>query len=243
MTTKDLTALLMQRYSGLEYAFLTQVRNGTGNNYSRTADGIAMSLFNSRGLFLHGFEIKVSRSDWLKELHKPDKAEEIGKYCHYWWIVAPDIKTVKPEELPDTWGLLVENNGKLVIAKKSTFMKPVPITYAFLAGILRRTKDSTVPLAFLEEQITSRANEIVKSNEYRERWRLDECEKLERKIKMFEERSGLKIDDWNLGDVADAVRVIKESQSENHFRRLQDIKHTAESIIEAVNKAYEKDSK
>ena len=42
----------------------------------------------SRGLYLHGFEIKVHRNDWLRELKNPAKAEEIAGYCHFWWVVA-----------------------------------------------------------------------------------------------------------------------------------------------------------
>jgi hypothetical protein len=89
MTAKELTKLLSERYKGPEYAFLPQVRNQTGYGNTRdgirTADGLALSLYPSRGIHLHGFEIKVSRSDWLTEKAFPAKADAIGKYCHFWW--------------------------------------------------------------------------------------------------------------------------------------------------------------
>jgi hypothetical protein len=49
-----------------------------------------MSLWPSRGIELHGIEIKVSRNDWLKELGDPAKADEIARFCDRWWVAAGD---------------------------------------------------------------------------------------------------------------------------------------------------------
>lgn len=57
---------------------------------------------------VHGFEIKVSRADWLSE-HRTqgEKSAPWRSYCNYWWLVVPNKGIVKPEELPAGWGLLV----------------------------------------------------------------------------------------------------------------------------------------
>ena len=84
----DVTKLLREKYKAPEYAYLTEVRNATG--YSRRdtyADGIAMSLWPSRGLEVMGFEIKVSRSDLLQELRALNKSAPIQKYCDRWHLV------------------------------------------------------------------------------------------------------------------------------------------------------------
>jgi hypothetical protein len=109
MTASDIERELMKRYPSGEYAYFSQVRNGTGfPRETRTADAMVLSLWPSRGLELYGFEIKVSRSDWLSELKNPKKAEELSQYCDYWYIVAPsDI--VEIGELPATWGLMAWN--------------------------------------------------------------------------------------------------------------------------------------
>lgn len=74
--------LLRRRYPAPAWAFLEEVRNQTGYARTiRTADALAMSLYPSRGLHLHGFEVKVSRADWFRELNDPKKAEEIAAYC------------------------------------------------------------------------------------------------------------------------------------------------------------------
>ena len=67
-TEDGLCKLLRYRFCQPEWAFLSQVRNGTGYlRTTRTADALAMSLWPSRGLHLYGFEIKVRKSDWKKD--------------------------------------------------------------------------------------------------------------------------------------------------------------------------------
>ena len=100
-TASDIEDLLSNRFCAPAWAFLPQVRNGTGFlNVTRTVDAIAMGLWPSRGLYMHGFEIKVRRGDWLNELRNPEKAEEIGQFCDFFWVVAPK-EVIKFEEVPD----------------------------------------------------------------------------------------------------------------------------------------------
>lgn len=117
LTERDVTALLRLKHSGTgnggngEWMFLAQVRNAAGFNATRTFDAMAMHLWPSRGHSLHIFEIKVSRSDWQRELAKPDKAEDAFKVADHFWIVAPS-GCVRSGELPDEWGLIeVTGNG------------------------------------------------------------------------------------------------------------------------------------
>jgi hypothetical protein len=70
--SQDVIAALRKKYPAAAWAFLEQVANGTGyaKKY-RWADALAMGLWPSRGMELHGIEVKVSRSDWLRELENP----------------------------------------------------------------------------------------------------------------------------------------------------------------------------
>ena len=118
MNALDLLSLLRSRYAkraanGPTWAFIEQVRNAAGFNATRTADAIAMALWPSRGLELHGFEIKVSRSDWLRELKDPSKA--VVELVDRWWIVAPE-SVVHPSELLPSWGLLVARNDRWLVS-------------------------------------------------------------------------------------------------------------------------------
>ena len=55
----DIHAALRLRYAQPEWAIMFEVANGTGAAQRRYADAIAMNLFPSRGLCVHGFEVKV----------------------------------------------------------------------------------------------------------------------------------------------------------------------------------------
>lgn len=133
-----------KHWSGQAYAWLFEVRNKTGASHAsyRYADALVMSLYPSRGLWLAGVEVKVDRSDWLRELRDPKKSSEIQSYCDHWWIATPE-NVIKPEELPPTWGHLEVRGTKVTRAKAAPKnKKPARITPEFLASVLRNISDN-----------------------------------------------------------------------------------------------------
>jgi hypothetical protein len=132
---------LRLRYPTPEWAFLEQVRNRTGYDAAspRYADVLAMNLYASRGMELHGIEVKVDRRDWLREARDPDKAEAIARYCHRWWIAAPP-RVVLLDELPEGWGLFAYEDGKLKVARPAPPREPVPPSLPFVGAILRNAQ-------------------------------------------------------------------------------------------------------
>ena len=138
-TAAHMRAALSKAHPTAEYVVLFEVQEGTGGSMGRRADAIIQSLWPSRGLELMGFEIKVSRADWLGELKDPSKAERIAQFCERWTIVAPP-GVVKVAEMPATWGLWEVNPETLAI--KRTKQAPLnenalPPTKAFFASLLR----------------------------------------------------------------------------------------------------------
>lgn len=227
MTEAAVCDILRQKWGGKEYAFLPQVRNQTGYaKRVRTADAIAMSLWPSRGLHLHGFEIKVSRSDWLHELKQPEKAEEIARFCHYWWLAARDVDIVKPGEVPPTWGFVVVSTGKPKVIQSPMLNKGAQVpTIEFVASLFRAMQECSPFIerdkavddaknagwqegkAWQEEQS---AKEVKHANEKREA--VEKC------ISEFESASGLTINDpwWKDG------RARKIGRAVQHVMRLGD---------------------
>lgn len=67
-------------------------------------DALVLGEWASQSYALHGFEIKVSRADWLRELRQPHKAA-LAAETDYWWLVSPP-GVATPEELPPGWGHL-----------------------------------------------------------------------------------------------------------------------------------------
>lgn len=97
----------VRRGNGIRWVCAEHVRNDSGFYAARTADFMAMDMWPGTGNALHGHEVKVSRSDWLAELRKPEKAIPFIEVVDHWWLVVPDASIVKDGELPVDWGLLV----------------------------------------------------------------------------------------------------------------------------------------
>lgn len=141
MRSEDVREALARKFCAPEYALFYEVGDATGGRQRRWADAIAMGLWPSRGLYLQGFEIKVSRSDWLSEMRNPAKAEAIARFCRHWWIVTPP-GIVKDDELPETWGLYeVKGNGLACVRKAPVMPDVQQIDMPFLAALLRRADE------------------------------------------------------------------------------------------------------
>lgn len=136
ITAVEINGALRTRFCAPEWATAFEVGERTGGS-SRRADCVAMNCYNSRGLEIHGVEVKAHRADWRRELKNPDKAEQgVFRYCDRWWIAAPK-GLVQPEELPENWGLLEFENGNLTQRVKAGKLSPIAPDKSFMASFLR----------------------------------------------------------------------------------------------------------
>lgn len=126
---------------GEEYVLMAEARRGAGftGNAGR-CDLLAIGTWESRGLQLVGHEIKVSRSDWVKELKAPSKADWIWRHCHQWFLAvsSPHAKIVQPGELPAAWGLMeIDPAGRVKIIEKAPVNRePIPVAWPMVVGWL-----------------------------------------------------------------------------------------------------------
>ncbi len=238
-----LTVLLKERFAAPEYAFLPHVRNGTGyvRRTTRTADALAMGLWPSRGLDLHGFEIKSDRRDWLNEKANPEKAEEIARFCDRWWLVTGAPGIVHVGELPPAWGLLVAEGGKLVLKMEAQKLEAQPLDRAQLAAILRRAAECVVPKAEIKAEVErayQRGREDGKklTDESHVHERHDH-ERIQASVKAFEAASGVEIDHWRGGPIGEAVRVVMRGGAAREERRLRELYETAQEVTAALQGA------
>lgn len=213
-------AALAQKFAAPEYAFIHHARNGTGyeRRTLRTADALALNLWPSRGLELHGFEIKTSRKDWLTEKDNPSKAEDIARFCDRWWLVVGDPAIVQRGDLPSTWGLLVpKSDGSLVVAVEAPKLDVLALDRLMLASILRRLSANMVPRDALKELAKADADARFAEHKRKfdgasERDRLAErVRELETRIDQFEKRSGVRIDAWGDLDIGAAVAAVVQA--------------------------------
>lgn len=247
VTEYDVAIALEKKYSGEEWAFFRQVRNGAGFSASRTCDAIAFNLWPSRGLTIIGFEIKCYRSDWLSELKNPRKSEEVMKNCDHWFLVTSTEEVARLEEIPATWGWMVKSPRVLSIKKQApqlNFTKNP--SKSFYAAVMKNAKMWTDPDELIQKKIEAAEKKAAAETERRLNTDIGaltkERDRLLQERKEFEEKSGLQIDSWNIGQIGEAVRslmradtrarsieylITRESQTQ---RELVDLKKEIASI-------------
>lgn len=173
--TATIRNLLRARHKGADWFLAFEVRDQPGfrarKNYF--ADAIAMNTWPSRGFALHGYEFKVSRSDWKKELENPEKADGIAQHCDYWWLVAPKDVALE-SEIPPTWGFMLATEKRLRVVRDAplrlrTFKGETrSLDRAFAASLLRRRHEEEP--AFQETlKIAVQAAEERKEREFEHR--------------------------------------------------------------------------
>lgn len=137
-TSDTLFAAVQASFPEPHFLTYREVRDSTGHDAERAADALALGMYRSRGRELHGFEFKISRSDWLRELAQPEKAESWFQYCDRWALVVSDATIVREGELPPNWGLAVPRKGRLKWLVKPQALEPLPISRHGLVALVYR---------------------------------------------------------------------------------------------------------
>lgn len=237
MTTKDLEARLAAKYSGEAYVMLWEVRDSTGfSNTGREADAMAFGVWPSRGLLVEGFEIKSSRQDWLRELQNPAKSESFVTACDFWWLVtAPDVSNLS--EIPATWGWLVANGNGLKVMKPAPQLTPREMGRPLLMSIVRNIARNYVPASKVKEQVEQRAEELSKQRRENNSWRLQELEKIDKRVKDFEAATGVSLADewsWPPKETGAIVRMVLDGMLKTDLENVLDAAKKTAEIITAL---------
>lgn len=242
-TEGRLMRLLRARYGGNAWGLLEHVRNGTGfQKDARTIDAIAMSLWPSRGLHLHAFELKVSRGDWLRELKDPAKAEDIRRFCEFWWVVtAPGV--VVPDEVPKTWGLL-EVKGKALRAVVDAPEQPAEAPdRLFLGALFRKLVEGAAGADVIRKERAEAYEEGKTDGRDQNKRDLEyETEKRERAeaiVEEFEGKTGLSFRWDPPADVIQAVQMVLRGEHRRLKPQLERLKRELEGLLTSCGKALE----
>jgi len=192
-----------------------EVRNRTGyGGQVRTADALAMSLYPSRGIELIGIEIKTSRSDWVKEMKEPAKAEAICRYCDRWYIFAGGKDIVRDGELPPNWGLMIPRGKHFVCVQSAPQLSPEPVSREFLASIFRTAVECSATEAALKAARSTgyddACNDRKQDSEIASSGYKREAARLVSVITDFEESSGVKIWRYGGGRIGEQVKAYYE---------------------------------
>jgi hypothetical protein len=220
LTTTQLQAMLGEKYPRDRYALFFDVPDNVGTNAHRRADAIAVGCWRSVGHLIDGFELKVSRSDWLRELASVTKADPFLERCDRWWLVTSSPTIAKLEELPACWGWMAVTKGGLRVQKPAPRL-PQPdsdrVHRLFMIGILRKLQDDLTRgpevAAIMQAAHEKREEEIEQRVKSRTEYDQRRVLQLQATLKKFEEKSGLKVEDWRLGNVAELVKAVDQMKS------------------------------
>lgn len=155
--------------AGAGAVYLTEV---TAPGSSRRADVVHVGLWQSRGAgCIDVCELKTSRSDFLRELNDPAKAEAWWPYSTTFSIVVPHISIAHPDDMPNGWGLMVPGSRgrRFKVLVKPAEREP-RITPSLLVTLLKNTE-------------TSRTNDLRHQRDYLQRQHTEQVRKLRHELR------------------------------------------------------------
>ncbi len=239
MKTADVRVALRNRFCAPEWSLFFEVGDATGARQRRWADAVAMNLYPSRGLEIHGFELKTSRSDWLRELKNPEKSAPVQRYCDRWWIVAPP-GVIVDGELPPTWGQYEAlPAGKLRQIVPAPRLDSEPIGREFIAAMLRRA--SAVDEDMVRSAVKLEVDRLTEQSEDRVRReiqiRTQRYEILKKAVDEVERISGVKINSLNSDEVGRAVKAVMTAGVMSAFGGIAGVKERAAAIVKSCDEA------
>lgn len=135
MKSHEVLDCLSERYCAPEWVFAKELSLVPGFVRNRRADAVAMNCFNGEpwGQAVLGFEVKVSRSDFLAEMKEPKKRAETYAGCDAVFLAVPK-GLVKPEEVPLDLGIIecwITGDTKYTrIKRKPEGMDKLPVPQA-----------------------------------------------------------------------------------------------------------------
>jgi hypothetical protein len=216
--------LLRANYPPPAYACFDEVPETTGGRAFNRADLVVVGLWPSRGMEITGIEIKASRSDWLRELKNPKKAEAVFRFCDRWILATTSEEIVKGDELPPLWGLVTVKSGKLSWRVVPGRLKAEPPTVGFFASLCRKAAEDRdavranwVPAAEVQARVNQELatwKKIEGDRLARARFpEIAELEALRREVAMFQEATGVEIRNYGARrEIADALRAHREGR-------------------------------
>lgn len=217
VTAEDIRNALLAQYTAPEWYLGFEVGNSTGAYCRRHADAVAVNAYPSKGFETRGFEIKISKSDLQAEINNGLKADEIARYCDYWFLVTPKGLT-SGFTLPPTWGVIEYSDGALRQKVPAQTLPKQPASIGFLVAMLRGR----------ERIIEAHARKI--SEEAREQIRREalcgvknaenELARIRGKLDKIKAETGIDLSEWVPPD-----RIIRRIKAANALDEIADQVH------------------
>jgi len=136
------------------------------------------------------------------------------QWCNRWWLVAPK-EVCAIDELPKNWGYFeVAGTGNRLYRKKQAPLLEAELNLSFIAGLLRRSTEGTIPVSTLWNEVDKAKAEIrVKFQK-----EIDDAKKTletyKNEVGEFEKASGLEVlASWRKGkELGEAVKMVLDNR-------------------------------
>lgn len=224
LNAAGIVAALAARHPAPEWVTVPEAPNGKWS--PRRCDLLAMHSWPSRGYEVHGYEVKISKADWAKELASPEKAESWWRWCDRWSLAVPAEAwgaISRAGDAPVGWGVVtVDFAGKVKWQRQPSLVGREPWPWGLMAVMLStvdRRRDVEL------QQAVGRATAALQTEMRDLRAKLDvvthnpadrQLAALRDDVRLFEETSGIKITGQFGGidgHVAQLIPVLRK-----HFR-------------------------
>lgn len=155
LTSRDVLDCLHGRWPDDQYLFIEEAPQNSARQ-GRKIDALVVSLWASRGHEIDAVEVKVSMSDFKRELDGyvdprgkkhggPEKADWWWHHCNRYWIACPVKIAPKIQELlPEAWGLLAVEDGKCRVVVKAPKHPAEPFDWMESIGLMRAAANAGV---------------------------------------------------------------------------------------------------
>ncbi|MHB8246247.1 MAG: MmcB family DNA repair protein [Acidimicrobiales bacterium] len=213
LSAADVRDALHCRWPDGDYIVIEEAPDGVAR-LGRKLDLLAMSTWRSRGFELDGVEIKVSVSDWKRELKDAEKADWWWRHVHRFWVAVPaEIAERVKGDLPATWGLLAVSGGVARVVVKAPRHDAARLGWDQCLGLLRAASKAGVgALQRAESRGYQHGAESASKVDGDDRLRR-ELDALQVKVAAFEKASGIGLaHTWGAEDAARVGRCVASVQ-------------------------------
>jgi hypothetical protein len=237
MNASDVKEALAKKWPDDQYIRIEEAPQDAARQ-GRKIDLLVVSLWQSRGFELDAVEIKVSMSDWKRELDNAAKADWWWRHAHRFWVAVPTAIAEKVRaELPSTWGLLACSPEGVAVVVKAPKHTPEPFTWPSCIGLIRAAVDAG-PGALM------RARDEGREVGFKEGVRAGQAqtgafgvqgqlEALQRKVATFEQAAGVSIESgWRGGDIGRVVAAVRAWEHDPEWA-LTDLERMGEKVKRA----------
>lgn len=230
------TALARHKWPDQDYLLIREAPLDSGRQ-GRKLDLLAITLWQSRGLQRDGVEIKVSLSDWKRELLNAEKADAWFRYVNRFWVAVPaELADKIIDELPLGWGLLTCTEKTVKVALQANKHDAEPFTWPQQIGLMRASADAGANALRRAHHDGWEVGKAEGREEARRRSHHFSAESLGEKLAMFEKLTGIDLTRKGHEDAESLAAMFKLARHWGHSP--EDLARTLDRFVTSVGRLH-----